>query len=204
MAESSVDCPFSLCSSLFAITTAPLAPGRRRGDIPVFVILYLSYSPLNSARSSPLSILVHSSFSAVLRLSQRYLSTSMITGVWYLSAMLWASPAIRKASSASPGAITILGKSSWCACITNLKSAWLLHVGIPVAGPGLCPTTITTGVSVIAASPYPSAMSANPPPAVAVIALAPANPAPIALFTAAISSSACFATTPKSFWCCAM
>ena len=78
-----------------------------------------------------------------------------------------------------------------------------MRVGRPVAGPGRCATTTTSGVSVIAARLTPSTMSAKPPPEVATIAGAPANEAPIAMFTAAISSSACSAATPRAAACAA-
>ena len=76
-----------------------------------------------------------------------------------------------------------------------------MRVGRPVAGPGRWASITTSGVSVIAARLTPSTISAKPPPEVATIAGAPANDAPIAMFTAAISSSACSVTTPRAAAC---
>ena len=74
-----------------------------------------------------------------------------------------------------------------------------VQVGSPVAGPGLWARWITIGLSSIPARLRPSAIRAKPPPEVVTIARAPAYQAPIAIFIAAISSSACSAIIPKSF-----
>jgi hypothetical protein len=62
-------------------------------------------------------------------------------------------------------------------------------VGCPVEGPDRWTLTITQGVSVINAYPIFSIMSENPGPEVVVMALAPAQEAPITDDMAASSSS---------------
>jgi hypothetical protein len=56
---------------------------------------------------------------------------------------------------------------------------------------------MTTGVSIIPASDTASVISANPPPEVETRERAPAYDAPMAMFSAAISSSACSNTRPR-------
>ena len=76
-------------------------------------------------------------------------------------------------------------------------SPWLVRVGSPVLGPIRCTSMMTTGISAKYARPTNSDISEIPGPAVAVSARAPAQPAPMAMPTAASSSSAC--TTAKVF-----
>ena len=70
-------------------------------------------------------------------------------------------------------------------------------------GPARCASTTTSGVSVIPAIPRASTIREKPPPLVAVIDRTPANDAPIAMWIAASSSSACFTTTPSWAECAA-
>ena len=72
------------------------------------------------------------------------------------------------------------------------------RVACPVQGPALCTSTITQGVSVKEAYPTASCMRLNPGPEVAVIALAPAQAAPIMAEMEAISSSIWMNTPPHS------
>ena len=58
---------------------------------------------------------------------------------------------------------------------------------------------MTAGTSAIPDILIASCISANPPPDVDVIALAPAYHPPSTMFAAAISSSACSTTIPNSF-----
>ncbi|MBI3288809.1 MAG: hypothetical protein HYZ74_04755 [Elusimicrobia bacterium] len=69
-------------------------------------------------------------------------------------------------------------------------------MGRPVEGPPRWTSTTTTGVSIMPAMPTASVMRAKPPPEVPVMARTPAWPAPMAMFMAASSSSACLKTTP--------
>ncbi len=63
-------------------------------------------------------------------------------------------------------------------------------VGRPVEGPPRCTLMITSGSSVITASPIASVFKASPGPLEAVMPSDPANDAPMAAPMAAISSSA--------------
>ncbi len=63
---------------------------------------------------------------------------------------------------------------------------------------------MTSGTSVIPAMPHASVIRQSPPPDVEVIARAPVRLAPTAMQAAAISSSACTATMPKSPACAAI
>ncbi len=80
------------------------------------------------------------------------------------------------------------------AAITSLCSCL---VGIPVLGPPRWQSTITTGISAAWARPMASCINDSPGPAVAVMARAPAAPAPIAVVMAEISSSHWSTTPPK-------
>ena len=60
---------------------------------------------------------------------------------------------------------------------------------------------MTSGVSVMAASPTASTIRERPPPEVAVMARTPVWAAPMAIRMAVISSSHCFTTTPSFFPC---
>ena len=62
---------------------------------------------------------------------------------------------------------------------------------------------MTSGVSVMAASPSVSTIRQKPPPELAVMARTPAWAAPIAIRIAAISSSVCFWTIPNFAACAA-
>ena len=86
-------------------------------------------------------------------------------------------------------------ESPWPSRCIFRMSPWLVRVGSPVLGPIRCTSMITTGISAKYARPTNSDMSEIPGPDVAVSALAPAQPAPMAMPTAASSSSAC--TTAK-------
>ncbi len=209
---SSVEYPYSSCSSLLARYIPFLCcPGIVLLLTPVAVsseyllnlipLLASSFSSSFVALSSLIiGIFLNSSGSCAQWLSDRCLSLMIITGVWYFSAMFSASCVISYASAGVPGASTNLGKSPCPAFSMNFRSDCSVQVGIPVAGPPLIASTITSGVSVIAASEYPSFISANPPPLVPVIALAPAVAAPIAMFMADISSSVCLTTI--LYFCC--
>ena len=67
---------------------------------------------------------------------------------------------------------------------------------MPVLGPARCTSTMTSGISVMLASPRSSIISASPGPEVAVIARWPLNEAPMTMARAAISSSACTSVPP--------
>ena len=69
---------------------------------------------------------------------------------------------------------------------------------MPVDGPPRCTLTHTSGSSAMVASPSISVLSDMPGPEVAVIAFRPANDAPTAAPTPAISSSA-WSTAPPYF-----
>jgi hypothetical protein len=70
-------------------------------------------------------------------------------------------------------------------------------VGTPVAGPARWTSTQTTGISIIAAAPSASVMSAKPPPEVAHMARQPVCAAPIAMLMTPISSSTCRTMMPS-------
>jgi len=70
-------------------------------------------------------------------------------------------------------------------------------VGTPVLGPALIMWAMTIGVSVITASPIPSAINDKPGPEVAVMDFTPALEAPIIAFIEAISSSIWITTPPR-------
>ncbi|MBP2689870.1 MAG: hypothetical protein H6Q83_2057 [Deltaproteobacteria bacterium] len=118
-------------------------------------------------------------------------------GTWYASDISIAWCASEYASSTDPGERTRRGNSPCPAESTNARSSCPVRVGMPVAGPGRIPSATTTGVSSIPASESASTIRANPPPEVATIDRAPAYEAPIAMFRAAISSSACSNTRPS-------
>src|SRR5439155_1088040 len=82
------------------------------------------------------------------------------------SAQLKLSKLSTNASSMSPEAITICGKSPWAGCRANCRSACSVRVGSPVEGPPRCQRKTTgPGASVIAANPNPSDIRAKPGPA---------------------------------------
>ena len=62
----------------------------------------------------------------------------------------------------------------------------------------------TTGVSIMAASPRPSVISAKPPPEVAHMARAPVCAAPMAILMTPISSSTCRTMIPALRACAAI
>ena len=84
--------------------------------------------------------------------------------------------------------------------MASSRSLCSVLVGNPVDGPPRWTSTMTIGSSMIAASPSVSAFRSMPGPLVPVTARWPANDAPSAMFTAAISSSACSVMTPKFLW----
>ena len=72
------------------------------------------------------------------------------------------------------GAMTFLGASPGAPNIACSRSDCSILVGRPVEGPPRCTSTITSGVSVITASPWNSVLSAMPGPEVIVSAVCPA------------------------------
>ena len=78
-----------------------------------------------------------------------------------------------------------------------LRSAASVLVGSPVDGPPRWMSTTSSGSSNDTASEIVSLFSARPGPLVVVTPRCPANAAPSAMPTAAISSSACTVRTPK-------
>lgn len=74
-------------------------------------------------------------------------------------------------------------------------------MGIPEPGPGRATKYVTRGISDWPWSERPSVMRSKPPPDVPIIVRAPANDAPIALFTTAISPSG-WKTAWPCFSCC--
>jgi len=81
---------------------------------------------------------------------------------------------------------------------TNWVSPWAVAVGPPVAGPSRCTSTMTSGISLITARPMFSLYRLMPGPLVAVMALAPAETAPMHMPMEAISSSPWTATPPAA------
>ena len=71
-------------------------------------------------------------------------------------------------------------------------------VGMPVEGPPRCTSTMISGISAITAQPMASPLRAMPGPEEPVTAQRPPQLAPMAIDTAAISSSAC-TNTPSYF-----
>ena len=78
-----------------------------------------------------------------------------------------------------------------------LRSAASVLVGSPVEGPPRCTSMISSGSSSDTARLVVSLFRATPGPLVEVTPRCPANAAPSAMPTAAISSSACTVRTPK-------
>ena len=74
---------------------------------------------------------------------------------------------------------------------------------MPVEGPALWASTMTTGVSDIPARPSASDIRQMPAPEVPVAARVPMYDAPIAMWSAAISSSACSTAIPAAGPCSA-
>ena len=101
-----------------------------------------------------------------------------------------ASIAISKQLPGLEAAITMTGHSPDLPNIACNKSACSDLVGMPVDGPARWMFRMTSGSSIITASPIASLFSARPGPDVPVTPICPAKEAPIAVITAAISSSA--------------
>ena len=182
----------------------PGSPGTAIGETPSSVIAYRRYRPFASLGTSfPRTIrrftgsAGKSPGSASTTVSARYWSVRRMHGTWYASDISIAWCASAYASSTEPGESTRRGNSPCPADRAKASSSCPVRVGIPVAGPGRIPSATTTGVSSIPASESASTIRANPPPEVATIARAPAYEAPIAMFRAAISSSACSKTSPS-------
>jgi hypothetical protein len=97
-------------------------------------------------------------------------------------------------------AITGSGDSPWRPYRAISRSAASVLVGMPVEGPARWTSTTTSGSSYATASPTVSAFRSIPGPLVAVTPSWPANAAPSAMFTAAISSSAWTVRTPSLWW----
>src|SRR5262245_2887784 len=115
----------------------------------------------------------------------------------YLSARRDASIAMTKQSLGVAAATTTAGHSPFLPTTACNKSACSVFVGKPVEGPPRCTLMITSGNSTATARPIASPLSATPGPDDEVIANCPANAAPTAEETAAISSSAWKVVTPK-------
>ncbi len=124
-------------------------------------------------------------------------SESSSTGVRYVTAIRAASSATSKASAGDRGATTGTGDSPLRPYSACSRSACSVFVGRPVDGPPRCTSTITSGSSVITASPIVSDLSASPGPDVVVTPSAPPYDAPSAAPTPAISSSAWIVVTPN-------
>ena len=125
-------------------------------------------------------------------------SERMITGVCSASAMLKAATVTWNVSATLVGASTGRAASPCAENTAWNRSDCSLLVGIPVAGPPRWTLAQTRGSSAMVARPSISVISDMPGPEVAVIALRPANDAPMAAPTPAISSSAC-RTAPPNF-----
>src|SRR5438105_11949978 len=108
-----------------------------------------------------------------------------MTGHMCFVAIRHASMIVQKQSDGELGAITQTGLSEFRPYIAWRRSACSVFVGSPVDGPPRCTSTITSGSSVMTASPTASALSATPGPDVPVHARLPAKAAPIADDTAA-------------------
>ncbi len=115
----------------------------------------------------------------------------------YFSAMRTASIAAVKQWAGLYDAITGSGASPWRPNSAMLRSDASVLVGSPVDGPPRWMSTIRSGSSTEMASEIVSLFSASPGPLVVVTPRWPANAAPSAMPTAAISSSACTVRTPK-------
>ncbi len=124
-------------------------------------------------------------------------SESRITGVRYFTAMRAASIAASKQCTGLIAATTGSGASPCRPNRAMFRSAASVLVGRPVDGPPRWMSTISSGSSTETASEIVSLFRARPGPLVAVTPRWPANAAPRAMPTAAISSSAWIVRTPK-------
>ena len=115
----------------------------------------------------------------------------------YLTAMRIASIAAVKQCTGLDAAITGSGASLGRPNTAMLRSAASVFVGSPVDGPPRWMSTMSSGSSNDTARLTVSDFRAMPGPLVVVTPRWPANAAPRAIPTAAISSSACTVRTPK-------
>ena len=104
-----------------------------------------------------------------------------------------------KQSVGDCGATMAAGHSPLRPNMACSRSACSVLVGSPVLGPPRWMSRMTSGSSVITASPMASDFRQMPGPLVAVTPMAPPKLAPMATPQAAISSSACRVLTPHRF-----